>query len=178
VCVRTYSWRSDTIQTNKIRVRARTRARARPLATYVNVQWVKLGALSYVESRIQMHYTEKHPERPSTEKLFSRYYQHKSNNDLNKQFYTVEEASLSCGGGGLLVKLFGDRQTTLKQKKHKTRAYGRVDLVVRFRTVPETKAPKGSRGMLGDSEYGTLWYVKSKCRESRVLNMRYAIVGV
>ena len=104
------------------------------------------------------------------------YYQHKSNNDLNKQFYTVEEASLICGGGGLLVKLFGDRQTTLKQKKHKTCAYGRVDPVVRFRMAPEAKAQEGSGGLLGDSEHGNLWYVARKCR--RLLNMRYAIVGV
>ena len=40
---------------------------------------------------------------------------HKNNNDLIKHFYAVEEASLSCGGGGLLVKLFGDSPTTLKQ---------------------------------------------------------------
>ena len=40
---------------------------------------------------------------------------HKNNNDLIKQFYDVEEASLSCGGGGLLVKLFGDSPTTFKQ---------------------------------------------------------------
>ena len=40
---------------------------------------------------------------------------HKNNNDLIKQFYAVKEASLSCGGGGLLVKLFGDSPTTLKQ---------------------------------------------------------------
>ena len=79
MCVRTFAYAHiagaviQLKQTKYACARARARARARPLATYVNVRLVKLGALSYVESRIQMHYLERHPLQPKTDALFSRY---------------------------------------------------------------------------------------------------------